>query len=69
MRVTATGVGFTGRIVWDTSKPSGQPRRYLDVTRARQLFSFEAAHGLHAGITTTVAWFRQHDQELREVAH
>lgn len=66
-QVVAAEVGFTGEIVWDTSKPNGQPRRCLDVTRAQQLFGFKAAHGLRAGIKKTVAWFGQHDQELREV--
>ncbi len=66
-QVIAAEVGFTGEIVWDTSKPNGQPRRCLDVTRAKELFGFEAAHDLRAGIAKTVAWFGQHDQELREV--
>ena len=68
-RVIAAEVGFEGRIVWDASKPNGQPRRCLDVTRARQLFGFEAEHDLRAGIARTVAWFRQHDHELREVVY
>ena len=68
-RVIAAEVGFEGRIVWDASKPNGQPRRCLDVTRARQLFGFEAAHDLRAGIARTVAWFAQHDHELREVIY
>jgi len=66
-RVIAAEIGFGGEIVWDTSKPNGQPRRRLDVTRAQQLFGFEAAHGLREGIKETVAWFGQHDQGLREV--
>jgi len=67
--MVAAEVGFGGRIVWDTSKPNGQPRRCLDVSRARQLFGFEAAHDLRAGVTETVAWFAQHDKELREVVY
>ncbi len=68
-RVVAEAVGFEGEVVWDASKPNGQPRRCLDVTRARQLFGFEAAHDLGAGIAKTVAWFGQHDQELREIVY
>ena len=68
-RVVAAAVGFEGKVVWDASKPNGQPRRCLDVTRARQLFGFEAAHDLSAGIAKTVAWFGQHDQELREIVY
>ena len=66
-RVVAEEVGFAGDVIWDTSKPNGQPRRCLNVSRARQEFGFGAAHDLRAGIAKTVAWFRQHDQELREV--
>ena len=68
-RIIAAEVGFSGEIVWDPSKPNGQPRRCLDVTRARLLFGFQAAHDLRAGITKTVAWFGQHDQELREIVY
>ena len=68
-QVVATEVGFAGEVVWDTSKPNGQPRRCLDVTRAKQLFGFEATHDLRSGMAKTVAWFRTHDQELREVIY
>ena len=66
-RIVADEVGFTGSIVWDATKPNGQPRRCLDVTRAKERFGFEAAYDLRAGIAKTVAWFGQHDHELREV--
>jgi len=65
--VIAEEVGFTGEIVWDTTKPNGQPRRCLDVSRAKELFGFEAENTLRQGIAKTVAWFHQHDTELREV--
>jgi len=67
-RLIAAEVGFKGEIVWDTSKPNGQPRRCLDVTRAKELFGFQAVHDLRQGLAKTVAWFQQHDQQLREVA-
>jgi GDP-L-fucose synthase len=50
--------GFEGEIVWDTSKPNGQPRRRLDVSRAEQLFGFRARTPLRIGIERTVAWYR-----------
>ena len=50
--------GYEGEIVWDTSKPNGQPRRQLDVSRAEQLFGFRAGTGLREGIERTVAWYR-----------
>ena len=63
----ADEVGFEGKIIWDSSKPNGQPRRCLDVTRARELFGFEAAHDLRHGLSKTVAWFKKNDGLLREV--
>ena len=51
---------FEGEIVWDTSKPNGQPRRRLDTSRAEALFGFRAHVGLRDGIERTVAWFRAH---------
>jgi len=50
--------GFEGEIVWDTTSPNGQPRRQLDVTRARDLFGFEATTSLRAGLERTIAWYR-----------
>jgi GDP-L-fucose synthase len=50
--------GFEGRIEWDTSKPNGQPRRRLDVSRAEQLFGFRARTPLREGLERTVAWYR-----------
>jgi GDP-L-fucose synthase len=50
--------GYEGAIVWDKSKPNGQPRRQLDVSRAEQLFGFRAGTGLREGIERTVAWYR-----------
>jgi len=63
----ADEVGFEGKIIWDSSKPNGQPRRCLDVTRAKELFGFEAAHDLRQGLAKTVAWFKKNDGLLREV--
>ncbi len=48
---------FEGKIVWDTTKPGGQPRRMLDTTRAREYFGFEAKVGLEEGLRRTVTWF------------
>ena len=51
--------GFKGQIRWDSSKPDGQPRRRLDVSRAKQLFGFEAQMTFDEGLKRTVDWFRQ----------
>jgi len=66
-QLIAAEVGFTGEIVWDRTKPNGQPRRCLDVSRAKQWFGFRAAHHLREGISKTVAWFQAHRHSLREV--
>ena len=62
-RIIAAEVGFEGDIVWDTSKPNGQPRRCLDVERARRTLGFRAAHSLRDGLARTVAWFQGHRRE------
>lgn len=63
----ADEVGFTGRIEWDTTKPNGQPRRCLDVSRAKQLFGFQARHDLRDGLHKTIRWFSDNRHALREV--
>ncbi len=50
--------GFKGKIVWDSSKPDGQPRRCLDVTRATEEFGFTAATSFEEGLKKTVEWYR-----------
>ena len=50
--------GFDGEVVWDTSRPDGQPSRYLDVSRARETMDFRAAIGLEEGLERTVESFR-----------
>jgi GDP-L-fucose synthase len=51
-------VDFDGRIRWDTSKPNGQPRRKLDVIRARDRFGFRATTEFDEGLRRTYAWMR-----------
>lgn len=51
--------GFTGRLVWDSSQPDGQPRRCLDVTRAAREFGFRAQIGFDEGLRQTIEWYRK----------
>jgi nucleoside-diphosphate-sugar epimerase len=51
---------FDGEIVWDASKPDGQPRRALDTSRARAAFGFEATTDFDAGLRQTIEWYEQH---------
>lgn len=53
-------MGFDGEIVWDASKPDGQPRRCLDVSRARDEFGFEAQVKLEDGLKETIQWYKEH---------
>lgn len=53
----AEATGFTGKFRWDTTRPNGQPRRRLDVTRAKERFDFSAQVSFKEGITRTVNWF------------
>jgi nucleoside-diphosphate-sugar epimerase len=54
--------GFEGEIVWDTSRPDGQPSRYLDVSRAHERIGFDAEVGLEEGLERTVESFRAQAQ-------
>ena len=49
--------GYEGRIVWDTTKPNGQPRRKLDTTRAEREFGFHSSTSFREGLRKTIAWF------------
>jgi GDP-L-fucose synthase len=51
--------GFEGKLTWDASKPNGQPRRGLDVTRAKDYFGWQAQVGFEEGLRRTIAWYRQ----------
>jgi GDP-L-fucose synthase len=54
----ASAVGFEGQTVWDSSMPDGQPKRFLDVSRARERFGFTAQVALDEGVRRTVEWYR-----------
>lgn len=58
VQVITEETGFTGKIVWDTSKPNGQPRRKLDVSRAKKAFGFEASVDFRTGIRELINWYR-----------
>jgi GDP-L-fucose synthase len=56
----AESTGFTGRLVFDRSQPDGQPRRSLDVTRARHAFGFTATTDFREGLRRTIEWYKAH---------
>lgn len=51
--------GFQGKLVWDTSKPNGQPRRVLDTSRAEEYFGFRARTQFEDGLRNTIKWYRE----------
>ena len=55
--LVAEATGYGGQVVWDPTRPNGQPRRGLDTTRARELLGFEAEVGLREGVARTVSWY------------
>jgi GDP-L-fucose synthase len=57
--LVAKSARFKGEILWDTTKPDGQPRRCLDVTRARESIGFVAGTSLEDGIARTIEWFEK----------
>jgi GDP-L-fucose synthase len=67
----AKHVGYTGDIIWDTSKPNGQPRRKLDVSRAQESFGFSAQVPFDTGVQKTVAWWEANrdDYDAGNVSH
>ena len=52
-------VGYEGETVWDSSRPDGQPRRFLDISRARQLMGYEPSVSLEEGLARTIESFRE----------
>lgn len=50
--------GFKGQLVWDTSKPNGQPRRALDTSKAEQYFGFRAQVSFEEGLSKTIEWYK-----------
>lgn len=50
--------GYKGSFIWDTTKPNGQPRRALDINRARNYFGFQASMEFKEGLMNTIEWYR-----------
>jgi len=57
--------GYEGEIVWDSTKPDGQPRRSLDTTRAQSLFGFRSTTSFQSGLQQTIDWYRTTRKEER----
>jgi GDP-L-fucose synthase len=58
---------YKGEIVWQTDKPNGQPRRCLDIKRAKAKFGFTAQMNFREGLGHTIAWYRQYADQIDSV--
>jgi GDP-L-fucose synthase len=58
-------VGHEGEVIWDATRPDGQPTRYLDVSRAREWLGFEAQTTLRSGLQRTIESFREQPSPVR----
>jgi GDP-L-fucose synthase len=57
--------GFKGNILWDKSKPDGQPRRMLDTNKAMKEFGFKASTDFKTGLIKTIEWYKNYRHILR----
>ena len=57
--------GFEGQLVWDITKPNGQPRRALDTQRAKDYFGFEAEMPFKEGLKETIKWYRENKDHIK----
>jgi GDP-L-fucose synthase len=57
--------GFQGKIVWQTDRPNGQPRRALDISRAKEYFGWQASMPFEEGMRRTIAWFQEHHSTIK----
>lgn len=57
--------GFQGKLVWETDKPNGQPRRALDVSRAKEYFGWQARVPFEEGMRRTIAWFQENRSKIK----
>lgn len=60
LQLIAELVGFKGQIIWDSSKPDGQPRRSLETSRAEEEFGFRAKTDFKHGLSETIRWYMAH---------
>ena len=66
VHLVAQLTGYEGKIVWDTSKPNGQPRRSLDTSRAYQEFGFKAQTRFEDGLDQTIDWYLKYCNNLQK---
>lgn len=62
VKLIAQLTGYKGKIVWDKTKPDGQPRRKLDVSRAKKAFGFASKVDFKTGLKNTIEWYKSNDK-------
>lgn len=62
-------MGYEGKILWDKSKPNGQPRRCVSNRRAEELLGFKPTASLEQGLRSTVSWYLSHHAVRRKTSH
>lgn len=65
VELIARQTGFDGKLVWQTDKPNGQPRRGLDVSRAKEYFGWQAQVPFEEGMRRTIEWFKANRSKIR----
>lgn len=60
----ADKIGFNGKVKWDTSKPNGQPRRLLDISKAEELLNFKPATSFDVGLEQMISWYLTNRNEI-----
>ncbi len=68
LQTIARLTNFQGRIIWDTTKPNGQPRRKLDVSRAQAAFGFTSSTSFEEGLRQTIAWYEKEQAKSLKLA-
>ena len=62
--MTADLLGYNGKIIWDTEKPNGQPRRCLNVSKAEERFNFKAQTSFEEGMKKTIQWYEENKKTI-----
>jgi GDP-L-fucose synthase len=65
-KIIADLSGFAGQIIWDKSKPDGQPKRMLDTSKAKKEFGFIAKTDINTGLIRTIEWYKKNRHLLKK---
>jgi GDP-L-fucose synthase len=65
VEMTVKMTGFDGKLIWQTDKPNGQPRRGLDISRAKEYFGWSAQVPFEEGMRRTIDWFKANREKIK----